>query len=142
MRSFFVGGLLIFVGIFAGLPGELTAASVTGSIIQVSRKLRMTSAETSPPKDYYIDLGEQHGIKVGDILTVSRVMAVVNENTGDSHSVLHIPLAEVKVFLVGENASVARLAAPVDAKDLPVLNYPSVMLGDEVELKTSLPFQQ
>ncbi len=102
----------------------------------------MSVGEISAPKDYYIDLGEQNGVKVGDIFTVSRVMSVLNESTGDSTNLLRIPLGEVKVFLVGEFSSIARLTAPVDPKELPVLNYPLVMLGDEVELKTILPFQR
>ncbi len=132
----------MFLGLALVVSGISASAATTGSVIQVSRKLRMSASEPPAPRDYYLDLGQLNGVKVGDLFTVFRVMAVMNENTGDSTNILRIPLGELKVILAGDYTSIARMAAPIDLRELPVMNYPIVMLGDEVELKTSLPFQQ
>ena len=36
----------------------------------MARRLRMSYAEPIPPKDYFIDMGQRDGLKVGDVLEV------------------------------------------------------------------------
>jgi hypothetical protein len=134
---------LILVLIISGLQITSAAyATANGSIVQVSRRLRMSNYEALSPKDFYVDIGSSEGVRPGDTFNVYRMMAVVNMATGYSPNLIRIPLGELKVFLVGEFTSVGRLTARTPAGDIPSLDYPEFMLGDVVEPKSSLPFRQ
>ena len=118
------------------------AAPMAGSVIYVSRKLRMSSAEANPAKDYYLDMGSYHGVREGDVFQIYRTTAVLNGVSGLASNVIRIPLGELTVYLAGEYTSVARLTALPDPKKTPMMDIPVVMIGDEVIQKTSLPFPQ
>jgi hypothetical protein len=129
--------LTFFVGINA-----IGSAIPSGSVIQISHKLSMTSTETSPEKDYFIDVGAKDGVKAGDTFDIFRKLTVINVPTGNVTDLLKVPFGEMKVYLVGDSASVAHISRPPEFKDLPVIEYTGVMLGDEVRLKSNLPFKQ
>lgn len=116
------------------------SASQEGSIIYISRKLKMSSTEAASAKDFYVDLGERQGLKLGDILEVFRVKPVLNGVTGDASNFVKIHLGDIKIILLGEFSSIGRVQSVVDPKDLPVLDHAGFMLGDAVEPKSSLPF--
>jgi len=113
-----------------------------GSIIQVSRKLRMSANEPNPPKDFYLDIGFRQGIRPGDTVEVSRVMAVLNGVTGDASSLLRVPLGEIKILLVGEFTSVGRAISLTDPNQIPTLEFPWMMIGDQVEPKGRVPSEE
>lgn len=101
----------------------------------------MTNAEPLPPKDFYIDMGARDGLKEGEILTVYRLLPVVNALVGAPHNILRVPLGEVKVTILGESSAATRVHTQRDLAELPALDPQSFMLGDQVQKKTSLPFQ-
>jgi len=116
-------------------------ATSTGTIIQVARRLRMSYSEPLPPKDYFIDLGERDGLKVGDIVEVYRYVPVPNRLASSDWHVMKVSLGELKVKQVGESTSVARFEREREINSLPAMEYQSLMLGDQVILKTGLPFK-
>lgn len=127
--------------------------SATGTIIQVTRRLRMTAAEPLAPKDYFFDLGQRNGVQVGDVLEVYRMLPVMNQLTGGAWHLMKVTMGEVKIYMVGESTSVGHLESDRDLSAIPVHDYPNFMLGDQVDTKTpqaalppsteksSLPFQ-
>lgn len=132
---------LIFILGFSLVTEAIHAAPASdGTIIYVSRKLRMSSSEGAPPRDFYIDLGQHQGLKLGDILTVTRVQPILNGVTGDSNNFIRVVLGEIKVTMLGEFSSIARVLSHTDPNELPVMDYPGFMLGDVVKPKSSLPF--
>lgn len=139
MRSIFLKALFLLSGLF--LVAIAQAAPQSGTVIQISRKLRMSSQESTPPRDYYLDLGEQHGVKVGDVFTVYRELSVINELSGQNASLLRVPLGEVTVYLVGEQVSVGRITQSLSPNDLPVMNSTQIRVGDVASLKSNLPFK-
>jgi hypothetical protein len=98
----------------------------------------MSNQEPIAPKDYYIDLGLKQGVKEGDTFNTYREFAMLDEVTGEASSLMRIPVGELKVFYVGEMASIARLSAPRTA-DAPRLDHSSILMGDRVVAKQSLP---
>jgi hypothetical protein len=118
----------------------LSALSVAteGTIVQVSRNLRMSAAETAPPKEFYIDLGLRDGIRSGDLLAVSRWVGVSDALTGEPR-LLKVELGELVVVRAGESTSVTRLSRTTDPKDLPVMEYRTFMVGDIVSSRRELP---
>lgn len=130
-----------------------SAFSATGTIIQVTRRLRMSSLEAPAPKDYFVDLGARNGVQVGDVLQVYRMVPVMNQLTGGAWHLMKAILGEVKIYMVGESTCVGHLESDRDLSSIPVHDYPNFMLGDQVEMKaplaalpealekSSLPFQ-
>ena len=122
------------------LSGPLPGA---GSIIQITRALRMSNSEAMAPKDFYLDVGHRHGVKEGDILEVYRWLPVNNVFLGAPYHLVKVMLGEVRITIVEDSTSIARLHRYREAKELPAMESPSIMLGDQVKVnsKTSLPFQ-
>jgi hypothetical protein len=120
---------------------SLHAAYYQGSILGVTRKLKMTANEPLPPKDYFIDLGARQGIKPGQVFDVYRTIPVVDSWSGQPKEFLRVALGQLEVSYVGDSSSVARLTEQTDIKDLPAMDNPWFMVGDGVESNTSLPFQ-
>ncbi len=116
-------------------------ATAMGTIIQVARRLRMSYSEPVPPKDYFIDLGERDGLKVGDRVEVYRYVPVPNRMASGDWHVMKVTLGELRIKQVGESTSVARYEREREINSLPAMEYQSLMLGDQVILKTGLPFK-
>lgn len=100
----------------------------------------MTTAEGLPPKDFFIDIGSREGIRDGDILTVYRVMPVINGLAGTPYHLMRVPLGELRVMTTGEAVSMGRLHVQRDINEMPAMVSQQFMLGDQVQLKSSLPF--
>lgn len=122
------------------LLGSISSAfALEGVIFHVSRKLRIEKDEPVAPKDYYIDLGAKQGIRIGDTFKAYREMLMVDDKTGDGNSLMRVELAEIKIMFIGEFDSIGRIERAVDKKDLPSLDYATILLGDRVVLKEELP---
>ena len=116
-------------------------ATASGTVIQVARRLRMSYSEPMPPKDYFIDLGERDGLKVGDTIEAFRYVPVPSRMASGDWHVMRVTLGELKVKQVGESTSVARFEKERELNSLPAMDYQSLMLGDQVIVKTGLPFK-
>ena len=116
-------------------------ALLEGTIIQITRPLAMTSLPPLPPKDFYIDIGQHDGVKVGDVLEVSRELTVVNGLSGLPDHVMKVVIGNLKIILAGDFNSIGRAEGGLNPQELPSLDPPTFMLGDLVHLKSSLPFR-
>ncbi len=116
----------------------LNSFAATGSIIQVTRRLRMSALEAQSPKNYFIDLGERNGLKSGDVVEVYRMIPVMNQLTGGAWHLMKVTLGEIKIYMVGESTAVGHLESDRDLSTIPVQDYPNFMLGDQVEMKTAM----
>lgn len=131
----------ILVLVLASILSLETYASNQGTIIQVQRRLRMSYLEAMPPKDYFFDLGERDGLKVGDIVEAFRFIPVPNSLSGGAWHLMRISLGELRVQFVGESTSVGRFEKEREINSLPAMEYQSLMMGDHVQMKTGLPFK-
>jgi hypothetical protein len=129
---------LFFVFILVSVSGY---ASTMGTVIQVARRFRMSYSEPMPPKDYFIDLGERDGVKVGDMVEAFRYVPVPNRMASGDWHVMKVVLGELRVKQVGESTSIARFEREREINALPAMEYQSLMLGDQVAIKTGLPFK-
>jgi hypothetical protein len=85
-------------------------------------------------RDYYVNLGSDQGAKAGSILAVYRRQGVVDYYRNVLHDDLLVPVAHMKVIMAQKTMSVARLESLTPAKQIPVLEFNAVMLGDRVQL--------
>lgn len=116
--------------LFALLVAFPAQATVQGTVIFISRKLRLSSDEPISAKDFYLNRGDRHGLRTGDSVEIYREMSVLNGLTGNSVTLVRVKLGEMKVLATGDFSAVARMETMSDPRDLPSLDYPGVMLGD------------
>ncbi len=99
----------------------------------------MSYTEPLPAKEFHVNLGVRHGVKVGDQLTVMRNRTIL-DYVGDSNiHVTQIPLGTLEVIAVADSACIALERSVEKTATLAVIAYPSFMVGDEVLAKTGLP---
>jgi hypothetical protein len=118
---------------------DALGAANPGTLIQVTRRLRMSFNDPVPPKDFFIDLGTRNGVKVGDVFEVSRHLPVNNALSGSPWHLMRIVLGEIRIYAVGESTAVGRAEIEREPSSLPAMDYSVFMVGDEVQLKTNLP---
>jgi len=126
---------IFFFLVLATLP----SFAASGSILHAARRLRMSSAESLPLKDFYVGLGVRDGVRVGDLFTVRRPVSISNGQSDGNIHLVYVPMGELRVLAVGETASIARSENTVDSSLLPAFQYTGFMVGDEVLMKSSLP---
>lgn len=133
-----------YLGLILLLGASLAEA---GTIIQVSRRLRMSNVEPNPPKDFFIDMGTRDGVREGDVMTVYRFVPVLNVLAGAPHQLLRVVLGEIKILSAGESVAVGRVLQERAPNELPAMDSQAFMMGDQVErvgsapAKTGLPFE-
>ncbi|MBY0371580.1 hypothetical protein K2X33_12910 [bacterium] len=115
------------------------AFGAAGSILQSTRRLRMSSIEPLPVKDFYVDLGVRDGVRVGDVFTVRRPVSVTNGQSDANVHLVLVPMGELRVLAVGETVCITRPENTIDSSLLPAFQYAGFMVGDEVLTKSHLP---
>jgi hypothetical protein len=90
-------------------------------------------------KDFYVNMGTESGVKIGDIVAVYRRVPVIDVYRNKAQGDLVVPIAHLRVIHTQKTMSVCRLAAAVNQKQIPVLQFDAVMMGDRVELADPNP---
>ena len=75
------------------------AESLSGNIVQVTRQLVMSKREVPSAKEFYIDRGEQDGVRAGHVFEVFRIQPVISAFTGDPIAANTINNAEITATL-------------------------------------------
>jgi hypothetical protein len=85
-------------------------------------------------KDFYVNLGTNHGVKAGSTLIAFREVTTADNLAQKSAAKVRFPVARLKVIHSEASAAVARLLEMLPAKETPASGYTNVMVGDLVEL--------
>ena len=102
------------------------------SVYQVFRTIDLGESDTPPPKDIFISMGSDHGIKKGSVLDVYRRISSF-DNLTQKHMGDHmIPVGRIKVIHVDEKTAIARADHFVSIEEEPALLPQVVMIGDVV----------
>lgn len=109
------------------------------TIFDVRRSLPMEPSEPTF-HDFYINAGPEVGFRVGMVMNVIRSMPVHDPIQNKQQATLNITVGKVRVIHVEKGIAVARLVSEVPSSDRPVLDFESVMIGDQVDL-TSMKMQ-
>jgi len=103
------------------------------AVFDVRKSLPLTGKEGTF-RDYYVNLGTDNGAKVGSILSVKRRLPVIDVYRNQAQGDLVVEIAKLKVIHSQASMSVGRIVSLVNPKSIPVVQYESVMMGDQVEL--------
>jgi hypothetical protein len=115
------------------LPKSVFAADPIYSVFDIKKTIPLSSHQKIY-RDFYVNLGSDQGAKAGSILAVYRRQGVVDYYRNTLHEDLLVPVAHMKVIQASQTMSVARLESITPSKQIPVVEFNSIMMGDRVEL--------
>jgi hypothetical protein len=133
------------LALLLGLSLSFSQIASAGVIVSSSRPLRMSYSEPLPPKEYYVNLGAQDGLKIGDHLQVRRAVGMSDMFSENAVHLVQAPLADLQVVAMGETGCIARQDTTRTPTSLPSFQFMGPMIGDEVVAvvapvaKTELP---
>jgi hypothetical protein len=131
LRSFFFI-LSVFVFISA-VPHSASANENDFIVFDVRKTLPLN--DTDPVyRDYYVNIGTETGVHAGSILAVYRRLPVIDVYRNKAQGDLVIPVGHLKVIHSQKTMSVCRIASIASEKQIPVVSYETVMMGDRVEI--------
>jgi hypothetical protein len=115
------------------LLGEsLQAAEPT--VYQVFRPIDLGETEVAPPRDIFVTMGSNQGVKKGTLLDVYRRISSF-DNLTQKHMGDHmIPVGRLRVIHSDEGTAIARLDNLVSIEKEPALLPQAVMIGDVVRV--------
>jgi hypothetical protein len=103
------------------------------SVFEIRKTLPLSENEPVY-RDYYINMGTDDGLRVGNYVSVHRHSPVIDIYRNKAQDDLIVPLAHMKVIHAQKTMSVARVVSHTNPEQIPVVQFEQVMLGDRVEL--------
>lgn len=116
--------------------GVLTSAgyAAEGVVYSVATELHMGNPGEVNTKDFYVSLGQKHGVRKGSTLKVIRKNPSYDLEAKKLFKDVSFPIATLKVIHVENEVAIARLEKMFPKEETPVMLPPAVMVGDRVEV--------
>ena len=130
MSRFGIAILIIYFGFGAFHP--TLAGAEEYSVYQVFRPIDLGETDHTPPKDIFINMGSNQGIKKGSVLDVYRKISSFDNLTERLVGDHMIPVGKIKVIHSDEKTAIARVDRFVSVEQEPALLPQAIMIGDVV----------
>ncbi len=104
-------------------------------IYAVSQNLPMGEPEEVITKNYYVNIGQQQGLKTGSVLNVYRSVAMSDPYETKNKYNHKVKIGELKILHTEDGSAIARLEKFAEGKDVPVFDIENFMIGDRVQVK-------
>jgi len=117
--------------VFASVPCLTFGSDAELSVfrIEINTASSDKDGDSVPIRDFYISGGKDAGLSLSMILDIYRKKIVEDEVSGKNFEI-SILVGQVKVIGLFREVSIARIVSLTSAKDSPVLDYRSIMIGD------------
>lgn len=116
----------------------LSAPTFAADFVITNTKRNIQLSETDPVyRDYYINAGEDSGLKKNMVVTVERKLSPKDAQGANSFGDIKIPIAQIKIIGVYKNLTIAREFKLISRKEQPVVDQIGIQVGDLVTLKNS-----
>jgi hypothetical protein len=102
------------------------------TVYQVFRSVDLGESDRPPPKDIFINMGANQGVKKGAVLDVYRKVSSFDNLTQKLAGDHMIPVGRIKVIHSDEKTAIARLDKFVSFDLEPALLPQAIMIGDVV----------
>ncbi|MEZ0391281.1 MAG: hypothetical protein ACAH59_03635 [Pseudobdellovibrionaceae bacterium] len=130
-RLFLIAGIAILTLLFSW---EVFGADL--NIIEVRRNIPL--ADDAPVyKDFYINAGNEAGLKKNMVVTVIRKMSVRDATGTQTYGELEVPVGQLKLISVQNRVAVAREFQLTSRDEEPMLEQIGIMIGDRLDLAGS-----
>lgn len=114
------------------LPKSINAAPSDFVVYGVYTALNMGFPNEVPKKDFYVNLGLKHGVKIGTTLEVLRKVATYDAIGKKLYKDMLYPIAKIKIIHTEDNASIARLETLSPEDRTPASTPRAILVGDMV----------
>jgi hypothetical protein len=121
-------GLINLIVVFA-----FEAFSKEVQVIDIRKNLKLAN-DDKEFTDYYLNAGNDLGIKPGTLFTLYRRISVIDRLGTNQGRPLSIPVGKIKIIYVAKDLSVARVDKLEKNETSPLLDYRGVMLGDLINV--------
>lgn len=119
--------------IFSSLPFAQADAQKDFKIFDLKKSLPLNDREKIY-YDYYVNIGQDHGVQPGNIINVYRRVPVMDVYKNQNHPDMRVAVGKLKVIYSQKSISVARVWKMSTRDKTPVLEFEKMMVGDRVEL--------
>jgi hypothetical protein len=127
--------LMALYGTTNAIAASPSTTTAEYTIYQVYRPIDLGESDVPPPKDVFISMGTDQGVKKGSVLDVYRKVTSF-DNLTQKHMGDHlIPVGRVKVIHAEAKNAIARLDKFVSIENEPALLPQAIMIGDLVRIK-------
>ena len=106
------------------------------SIFDVRKSLPMENNEVAF-KDYYINAGNESGLKKGMYLNVVRNSSVLDPAKNATQGSLKIPIGKLQIIQVDKHISVGRMATQTSNDERPSVEFEGMMIGDVLDMESA-----
>lgn len=133
MKTLFLA--LVFAAIVM-TPNEGFSQGLTNEFVVygVYNALSMGNPGEKPRRDFYINMGTNHGVRQGGRVKVFRKLATHNLMDKKLHKDMVVPVAHLKVIHAEKTVAIARVEKMVPLDEAAVLSPQSPIIGDIVRL--------
>ncbi len=131
MSKLGIATVVIFGFIFQAMI-PLRALSAEFSVYEVFRSVDLGESDRPPPKDIFINMGSNQGVKKGAVLDVYRKISSFDNLTEKLAGEHVIPVGRIKVIHVDDKTAIARADRFVSMEQEPALLPQAIMIGDLV----------
>ncbi len=122
--------------LFSVLEVQVQAADGEAVVIEVKKNIQLSKNE-KVFKNFFINGGENLGLKKGHIVDVLRRVPFHDPLKNISVGDIRVKVAELEIIHADGLLSVARQIRMEDPESRPVLDYEAVMVGDRLDLATA-----
>ncbi len=105
-------------------------------IFEVRKSLPMENNEVAY-KDYYINSGNESGLKKGMYIGVVRNSAIQDPAKNSTQGTLKIPIAKMQIIQVEKKLSVGRLYNQTSNDERATVEFEGVMVGDVLDMESA-----
>ena len=115
---------------------SVNAFAKNAVVFEIRRPISLDPKQ-SAPKDFYINAGNEIGLKKNMLVVVNRRTTLYDAYQNNSPGDLYVPVGQLRVIHVQKGLAVARLEQMVNRKNLPQLDYDAIMVGDSLDMETA-----
>lgn len=102
-------------------------------VIEIRKNLQLSNTEPVFT-DYYLNAGNDLGIKPGTTFVLYRRVNVIDRLGTNQGRELSLPVGKIKIIYVAKDLSVARVEKLEENKATPIVEFRGVMLGDLINV--------
>lgn len=129
MKRFYFILMTLFVAHIANAADDL-------SIIDVRRNIPLSDEEPIY-KDFYINAGEDAGLKKNLVVTAVRKIMIRDSSGAQTYGEIEVPVGQLRILAIYGRVAVAREYKLLSRDENPMLEQIGLLVGDHLELKGS-----
>jgi hypothetical protein len=104
-------------------------------IFEVRKMLQLTSKDPIV-RDYYVNAGQEMGLKEGAMVLVYRKTPLADPYKEQTQAHVDLPVGTMKIIYSDRTMAIGRMKELKSPKDSPVLDGENFMVGDRIDMRT------